>query len=77
MEMQVACKGELRNKYKTVVRKAEKTRPFGRYRHQWGMNNIKICLKEAGCENVRWIDVIQNRNKYQAFVSSVLNLRVP
>jgi hypothetical protein len=34
-------------------------------------------LGDVGCGGVNWIGLAQDRNRWRAFVNSVLNLRVP
>jgi hypothetical protein len=34
-------------------------------------------LQEVGCEGMEWIDVAQDRERWQALVNAVMNLRVP
>jgi hypothetical protein len=34
-------------------------------------------LKQIGWGGMNWIDVAQDRDKYRAFVNTVMNLRVP
>ena len=38
---------------------------------------IKLDLQEVGCEGMDWIDVAQDRDRWQALVNVVMNLRVP
>jgi hypothetical protein len=45
-------------------------------RHRW-QDNIKMDLQEVGCESMDWIDVAQNRHRWQALVNAVTCLRVP
>ena len=49
---------------------------IGRPRHRW-KDNIKMDLQEVGggCEN--WMELAQDRNRWRALVSTVMNLRVP
>jgi hypothetical protein len=54
----------------------EGKRPLGRPRLMW-VDNIKMDLGEVGCGDVDWIGLAQDRNRWGAFVTSVLNLRVP
>ena len=39
--------------------------------------NIKMCLHELGCEGMDLIDLAQDRDRWQALVNAVMNLRVP
>jgi hypothetical protein len=41
------------------------------------VDNIKIDLREIGCDGMDWIDLAQDRNKWRAVVNTVMNLRVP
>ena len=56
--------------------KPEGKRPLGRPRRKWE-DNIKMDLKEVGCEGMDWIDVAQDRNRCRALVNAVMNLRFP
>jgi hypothetical protein len=72
----VARMGEKRNAYRLLVGKPEGKRPLGRPRRRWG-DNIRMDLGEVGWGDVDWIGLAQDRNRWSALVSSVLNLRVP
>jgi hypothetical protein len=37
----------------------------------------KLVLKETECGGVDWIKITQDRDKWQAFVKTVMNLQVP
>ena len=39
--------------------------------------NIKMDLQEVGCGGMDWIDVAQDRDRWRALVSTVMNLQVP
>jgi hypothetical protein len=39
-------------------------------------DNVKTCLKETGRESVEYFHLPQDRNKWQTFVTMVMNLRV-
>jgi hypothetical protein len=52
----------------------EGKRPFGRPTHRWE-DNIKVDLQEVGCEGMDLISVAQDRDKLQALVNAVMNLR--
>jgi hypothetical protein len=58
------------------VRKPEGKRPLGRPRYRW-VDNIKINLREIGCNGVDWIDLAQDRDRWRALVNTIMNLRVP
>jgi hypothetical protein len=68
--------GENRNAYRLLVGKPERKRPLGRPRRRW-VNNIRMDLGEVGWDDVDWIDLAKDRNRWRALVNSVLNLRVP
>jgi hypothetical protein len=54
----------------------EGRRPLGRPRRRW-VDNIKINLRAIGYDDMGWIDLAQNRDKWRALVNTVMNLRVP
>ena len=68
--------GELRRVYRVLVMKPEGKRPLGRPRCIWE-DNIKMDLQEVGCGDVDWIELAQDRDRWRALVSAVMNLRVP
>ena len=41
--------------------KHEEKRPLGRPRHRWE-DNIKMDLREAGCDPGEWIDLAEDRD---------------
>jgi hypothetical protein len=65
----VARMGEKRNAYKLLV---GKPRP----RRRW-LDNIRMDLVKVGWGDVDWIGLAQDRDRWRALVTSVLNLRVP
>jgi hypothetical protein len=67
--------GEKSNAYRLLVGKPEGRRPLGRPRHMW-LDNIRMDLVEVGWDDVDWIGLAQDRDRWRALVNSVLNLRV-
>jgi hypothetical protein len=65
--------GEERGVYRVLVGKPEGKRPLGRPRDRWE-DNIRIHLQEVGCGD--WIGLAQDRDRWQAIVNVVMNLRV-
>ena len=51
-------------------------RPLGRPRRRWE-DNIKMDLQEVGCGCMDWIELTQNMDRWRAFPTAVMNLRVP
>jgi len=72
----VACMGEGRSVHKVLVGKPEGKRPLGRPRHRWE-DNIKMDLQEVGRGFGDWMELAQDRERWQALVSTVMNFRVP
>jgi hypothetical protein len=66
----------MRNAYRLLVRKPEGRRPLGRPGRRW-VDNIKMDLVEVGWDDVDWIGLAQDRDRWRALVNSALNLRVP
>jgi len=63
----------LRNVYEILVGKGEGKRPLGRPRRKW--EDIRICLREIGCEGVNWMHLTQDRDRGRALVKMVMNFR--
>ena len=40
-------------------------------------DDIKMDLKEVGCDPGDWTDLAEDRDQWQAYVRVVMNLRVP
>jgi hypothetical protein len=68
--------GEGRSDYKTLVGRLEGKRSLGRPRLSWE-DNIKIDLRDVGINEANWIQLVQDRVQWRAFVNTVMNLRVP
>jgi len=47
-----------------------------RIRHRWE-DNIKMDLWKVGCGGLDWIKLDQDRDRRQALVKVVMNIRVP
>ena len=62
--------------YRVLVWKLEGKRPLGRPRRRWEYN-IKMDLQEVGGGCVDWMELVQDRDRWRALVSTVMNLRVP
>ena len=56
--------------------KPEGKRPLGRPRCRCE-NNIKMDLQEVGRGCGDWMELAQDRGRWQALVSAVMNFRVP
>jgi hypothetical protein len=72
----VARMCEKRNAYRILMGKPEGKRPLGRPRRRWA-NKVKMDLREVGWGGMDWIDLAQDRDKWWALLSTVMNLRVP
>jgi hypothetical protein len=67
--------GEERKVYKVLVGKPEGKRPLGRPRRRWE-DGIRMDLREIGLGCVYWILLSQDKDRWRAVVSAVMNLRV-
>ena len=72
----VAHMGEKRGVYGVLVGKPQGKRPLGRPRRRWE-DNIKMDSKKVGCGSMDWIELAQDRDRWRALVTVVMNLRVP
>ena len=62
--------------YRVLVGNPEGKRPLGRPRRRWE-DNIKMDLQEVGRERMDWIELAQDRGRWRALMTAVMNLRVP
>ena len=59
-----------------LVGKPEGKRPLGRLMRRWEENN-KMDLQDVGHEDMDWIELVQDRDRWRVLVNAVMNLRVP
>jgi hypothetical protein len=64
-----------RKVYKVSVGKPEVKRPLGIPRRRWE-DGIRMDLREIGLGGVDWIRLAQDRVRWRAVMSAVMNLRV-
>ena len=72
----VARMGGDKRRIKVLVGKPEGKRTLGRPRRRWE-DNIKMYLQEVGCGGMYWIELAQDRDRWRALVSTVMNCGVP
>jgi len=58
-----------------LVGKPEGKRPLGRLRRTWE-DHTKMDLQDVGCGSMDWIELAQNRDRWRALVSTVMNFRL-
>jgi hypothetical protein len=68
--------GQGKGVYRILVGKPERKRPMGRPKRRWE-DNIKMDLQEVRgtCGDCK--ELAQDRDRWRALVSTVMNLRVP
>ena len=71
----MACMEEGRGVHKVLVGKPEGKRPLGRPRRRWE-DNIKMNLEKVGRGCGDWMELAQDRERWPALVSTVMNFRV-
>jgi hypothetical protein len=67
--------GDERKVYKVLVGKPKGKRPLGRPRRRWE-DGIRMDLRESDLRGVDWIRLSQDRDRWRAVVSAMMNLRV-
>jgi hypothetical protein len=72
----VARMSEGRGVHRVWVWRPEGKRPLGIRRSKWE-DNIKQYLREIGIDGANWIQLAQDMVQWQAFVNTVMNVRVP
>ena len=60
-----------RNAYTVLLGKPEGKRPLGRPRRRWE-DNIKMDLREVGCDPVDRIALAEDRDQWRAYVKAVI-----
>jgi len=55
-----------------LVGKLEGKRPLGKPRSRWE-DSIKMDLQEVGCGVMDWIELAQDRDRWQVFVNTVFH----
>jgi hypothetical protein len=71
----VAHMGERRGVYWVLVGKFEGKRPLRKPKCRWE-DNIKMDLQEVGCVGIDWMKLAQDRDRWCALVTAVMNFRV-
>jgi hypothetical protein len=72
----VARMGQGRGVYRVLIGRPKGKRPLRRPRRRWE-DNINRDLMKSGTDGANWIWLAQDRVQWRAFVSTVMNLRVP
>ena len=68
--------GEERGMHRVLVGKPEGKRPLGRPRRRWE-DNIKMDLQKVRGDCGDWMGLAQDRDRWRALVSTVMNFQVP
>jgi hypothetical protein len=71
----MARMGEERNVYRVLMGMPEGKRPLGRPRRRWE-DGIRMDLREIDWGSVDWIQMAQDRDRWRAFVNTVMTRRV-
>jgi hypothetical protein len=65
-----------KNAYRGLVGEPQGKRPLEKPKRRWNCN-IKMDVKEIGCEGGDWIHVAQDRDKRRAVVNTLMNPWAP
>jgi hypothetical protein len=76
MEGACGAYGEGRGVYRVLVGKPEESILLGKPKRRWE-DNIKIDFQEVGCGGMDWTELAQDRDRWRALVTAIINLRVP
>ena len=74
------CHVRRRCAYRVLVGKTEGKRPLGRPRHRWEDNIIMDLLEVGqldGGRGMEWIDLAQDKERWQAVMNTVMKPQVP
>lgn len=63
------------HEYNIFIGNNERKRPLGRSKFRWE-DNIKISLRKTGIEDVDWINLTMDWDRWKVFVNTVINLQV-
>jgi hypothetical protein len=61
--------------YKVLMEKPEGKRPLGGPRRRWE-DGIRMDFRQIDWGSVDWIQLAEDRDRWQALVNTVMNLRV-
>jgi hypothetical protein len=64
-----------KNAYRILVEKPEGKRLLGRPRRRW-VDNIKMDLRVIGWDDMDWIDLARDRDRWRTLVNTAMNLRI-
>jgi len=72
----VARMGEESGVHRVLVGKPDEKRPLGRPRRRWE-DDIKMDLQEVGGGFGDWKELAQDKDRWRALVSTVMNFQFP